>query len=61
MRRTMILLSLGAALLVAIACSKKKAPPTAPPDSPSSCSVGVTSLDFGSVTVGSSVDCQRRV
>ncbi len=50
MRRTMVSVGLVAALLIAIACSKKN-PPTAPEPSPT-CSVNPASLDFGSVEAG---------
>jgi hypothetical protein len=51
---------LGAALAVSalftLNCSKKASTPTAPPNPQPSCSVSATSLDFGSVLVGSNAD-----
>lgn len=56
MRRTLlVLIALG--LTLAASCSKKAAPPTAPPASPS-CEVSTTSLAFGTVSVGGSADRQ---
>src|SRR5262245_40569369 len=51
MRRVIVLFGLGVALMVGIACSKKSSPPNAP-QAPA-CQVLPTSLDFGSVEVGS--------
>jgi hypothetical protein len=56
--RTLILLAavLGGALF--LSCSKKSSAPTAPQEAPPACAVNPSTLDFGTVAVGSSADRQ---
>lgn len=58
MKGSRILLAATAVLAASLVlnCSKKTTAPIVPPDSPPACSLGSSSLSFGSVTVGSSAD-----